>query len=869
MHWRPKSTKQPQTSKVAKSARPPAASVPAQAGKLEKKAKQRKLSNLRKPADMSLEAWQIELRRQFGRQQDFELKNLGEHAIFSEFDVTNPNSQRTYRVHIRGTQPGDNYCACADFATNTLGTCKHIEFTLARLERKRGGAEALRAGFQPAYSEVFLQYGARREVRFRPGAECPPELARLAAKYFGTDGILLPEAYGQFDQFLGGAGDLDHELRCHEDVLGFVAEVRDAARREARVVEAFPRGSKSPAFKDLLKVPLYDYQREGALFAARVGRCLIGDDMGLGKTIQAIAAAEIMARLFGVERVLIICPTSLKHQWEREIERFTERSCAVINGDRPQRAQGFATNSFFKVMNYDTVYRDLDLIGEWGPDLVILDEAQRIKNWSTRVARSVKRIVSPYAIVLTGTPLENRLEELISIVQFVDRFRLGPTFKLLHEHQLRDEFGKVIGYRELDRIGQTLKPILVRRHKDQVLDQLPERIDTTLFVPMTERQKDLHEENREIVARVVERWRRLGFLTESDQRRLMIALQKMRMACDNSYLVEHVGDQGPKADEAVTLLNEIFEQPNTKVVIFSQWLRMHELLARRFKKQSWGHVLFHGGVPSAKRKDLVDQFRDDPQCRVFLATDAGGTGLNLQHASVVMNMDLPWNPAVLEQRVGRVHRLGQSQPVRVINFVAQGTIEQGMLDVIKFKRSLFAGVLDKGEKEVFLGGSRLNKFMEQVEATTTAIPEAMLEDAEEALYEAPHEGGDASPWQRRDNGKKPQRSKRPAGPAVVVPHLAADEEDEPVAGSSGVAPSSDPWNALLQTGMALLQQFTATPTNTGPRAAGAGGIAGLASSLLTRDERTGETYLKVPVAKPEVLDQAVRALGMFLESMRK
>jgi SNF2 family DNA or RNA helicase len=225
------------------------------------------------------------------------------------------------------------------------------------------------------------------------------------------------------------------------------------------------------------------------LFAARAGRSLIGDEMGLGKTIQAIAAAEIMARLFGVERVLIVCPTSLKHQWQREIERFANRSIEVINGLREWREVSFATNTFFKVMNYDTVHRDLDLIESWSPDLVVLDEAQRIKNWSTRVARSVKRITSPYALVLTGTPLENRLEELISIVQFVDRFRLGPTFRLLHDHQVRDEHGKVVGYRQLDRIGKTLEPILVRRQKDQVLDQLPERIDNNIFVPMTELQK--------------------------------------------------------------------------------------------------------------------------------------------------------------------------------------------------------------------------------------------------------------------------------------------------------------------------------------------------------------------------------------------
>src|SRR5262249_35582963 len=183
----------------------------------------------------------------------------------------------------------------------------------------------------------------------------------------------------------------------------------------------------SSAFKDLLRVSLYDYQREAALFAACAGRCLIGDEMGLGKTIEALAAAEIMARLFGVERVLIVCPTSLTHQWEREIRRCGTRPVQVLSGLRARRERLFAGSHFYKITNYDVVHSDLDLIEAWGPDLVILDEAQRIKNWSTRTARSVKRIASPYAMVLTGTPLENRLDELLSIVPLVDPFLLRPT----------------------------------------------------------------------------------------------------------------------------------------------------------------------------------------------------------------------------------------------------------------------------------------------------------------------------------------------------------------------------------------------------------------------------------------------------------
>ncbi|HZK79974.1 MAG TPA: DEAD/DEAH box helicase, partial [Humisphaera sp.] len=619
-----------------------------------------KLSRLMKPENLSIEAWQIELRRQFGREQKFKLKNLGSEPVFSDFQIANPASKSVYRVSIRGGNPGDSFCSCPDFATNTLGTCKHIEFTLAKIQHQPGGKSALRAGFKPAWNEVYLRYGPKREVHLRLAEDRPEKLALLAKRFFDDAGVIRPNAFANFEHFLSEASALDADLRFHEDVLGYVAEVRDRDRRAEKLAEAFPRGIDSPAFDKLVRVPLYDYQRQGALFAATAGRCLIGDEMGLGKTIQAIAAVEIMAKHFGVERVLIVCPTSLKHQWTREIEKFCHRKSQVIGGLRARRQENFKVDAFYKIVNYDTVHRDLDLIAGWSPDLVILDEAQRIKNWSTRAARSVKQIASPYAIVLTGTPLENRLEELVSIVQFVDQHRLGPTFRFLADHQIRDpETGRVVGYKSLDTIGKTLAPILIRRQKQQVLSQLPGRLDKHLFVPMTPEQMRHHDENKELVANVVRKWRKFHFLSEADQRRLMIALQNMRMSCDSTYLLDHETDFGVKADELATVLEEMYEQPETKVVIFSQWLKMHELLVRRMKQKKWPHVLFHGGVPGPQRPALVDRFREDDACRAFLATDAGGVGLNLQHASVVVNMDIPWNPAVLEQRIGRVHRLGQ------------------------------------------------------------------------------------------------------------------------------------------------------------------------------------------------------------------
>ena len=790
--------------------------------------KRPKISRTRKPEKMDLEQWQIALRRNFGREQDFQFKNIGAEAIFSEFLVKNPETRGEYRVAIRGKRIGDNYCSCPDFAANTLGTCKHIEFTLAKLERKRGGKKALSDGFQPVYSEVYLRYGAKREVIFKPGTECSKGLVGVAAQYFDKKGMLTPQAYSRFEKFLKKAGTFDHEVRCYEDALRFIAHVRDQTLLKKKIDKTFPSDSNSAAFKKLLKFSMYLYQREGALFAAKAGRSLLADDMGLGKTIQAIAVGEILAKTVGLERVLIICPTSLKHQWKEEIEKFCGRSAEVVEGLIAKRAEKYSTESFYKITNYDVIHRDLDLISNWAPEMIILDEAQRIKNWKTRTAQSVKKLDSKYALVLTGTPLENRLEELHSIVEFVDRFHLGPMFRFLHEHQHVDEVGKVVGYRNLSKISKSLKPILVRRTKKDVLKEFPERLEKVYFVPMTEEQRKHHEENSTTVSRIVHKWRRFGFLSETDQRRLMCALQNMRMSCNSTYLLDKKTDHGVKADELISVLDEVFEQPDAKVVVFSQWLGTHELIRNRLNGSSPNHVYFHGGVPGPKRKELIKQFKTDPECRIFLSTDAGGVGLNLQNASAIINMDMPWNPAVLEQRIGRVHRLGQHRPVRVINFVSQGTIEHGMLSLLDFKQSLFSGVLDKGKDEVFLGGTRLKKFMDSVDKATSTIPDPM-----------------------------PQHTAEGEQQEVLTPTEKLTDTD---------AIQQQTVNDLLSAGLNFLNKLSQSLLDENHRPGSPDTKAASALKIET-DQTTGQRHLKIPMPKKETLQGIANLLNQFTEKM--
>ncbi|MBX9825818.1 MAG: DEAD/DEAH box helicase [Xanthobacteraceae bacterium] len=811
--------------------------------------KEPKLSRTLAPAGLSPADWQRVLRRQFGREQAFELENLGSEPFFSEFRVSNPVSKSSYRVAIRGLGPGGNFCSCPDYGTSELGTCKHIEFTLAQLEKKRGAKAAFARGYEPAFSELYLRNDGQRRVHFRVGADCPPALREAAARLFDLrrSGMLSSDRFDELEQFMATAAKTGHELRAYDDALDFIAGRRDADRREAKLGQLFPAGVADRGLQTFLKVPLYPYQIEGALFAVRAGRALIGDDMGLGKTIQAIAAAEIFARHFGVSRVLVICPTSLKYQWQNEIERFTgrqgERAARVIGGGRAQRQADYALNDFCKITNYEKLKPDLDLIAAWAPELVIVDEAQRVKNWNTIAARALKRIGSPYAIVLTGTPLENKLEELISIVQFVDQHRLGPTWKLLHEHQVKDEAGRVTGYTGLAKIGQTLAPVMIRRRKSEVLRQLPSRTDQNLLVPMTEMQMRYHKENADVVMQIVQRWRKTRFLSDMDQRRMMCALQNMRMSCNSTYLLDPETDHGVKADELAALFEDLFADPEAKAVVFSQWTRTHDILIRRLEARNWGYVSFHGGIPSEKRPALVERFRGDPECRVFLSTDAGSTGLNLQHASTLVNVDLPWNPAVLEQRIARVYRLGQKRPVQVINFVAKGTIEEGMLSVLAFKRSLSEGILDGASGEISLGGSRLTRFMKNVENVTGHMGEGeAVTSAEEMKNVVVDENAEFAEDADADVGVD---AGRPAGARTAG------------AGAPQRETAPDPWQALIQIGA----QFMAA-------LAVANGPDSRAHSWIERDPSTGVKNLKVPLPDPQTAKQLADAFSVLADSLR-
>ncbi|MGB5735308.1 MAG: DEAD/DEAH box helicase, partial [Thiohalocapsa sp.] len=460
---------------------------------------------------------------------------------------------------------------------------------------------------------------------------------------------------------------------------------------------------------------LYPYQTDGVAFLAGRGRALLADDMGLGKTLQAIAAAYWLHRHDGVERVLVVCPASLKLQWAREIQRFTGAEVQIVQGPVATRGVQYRKGKGFYVVNYELVMRDLGVINtDLSPDLLILDEAQRIKNWRTKIAGAVKQIGSRYAFVLTGTPLENRLEDLYSLLQVIDPRVLGPLWRYMVDFHITDERGKVLGYRNLSELRRRLAPVMLRRDRSLVRDQLPERIVTRVDVPMSGLQQDIHDDAMQAAGVLAQIMKRRP-LTPGEQNRMMAALQRARMACNAAALVdpdlvkerpEQVEGSAPKLDELETLLDELCRMAGLKAVVFSQWAMMTELVEQRVRRMGLGSVRLHGGVPTANRGKLMDRFRDDDAVQVFISTDAGGVGLNLQNAAVLINLDIPWNPAILDQRIARVHRLGQKQKVQAILLVAPESYEERVLELVQGKRQLFDNVVHEDATEDVVGVSK-------------------------------------------------------------------------------------------------------------------------------------------------------------------
>jgi len=661
----------------------------------------------------------IEERQERARTERMKVQSMNPKVLWTDYLVTNAESGKTYRVALRGWQPGQSYCSCPDFRKNTLGVCKHI-LNVQRKAKRRFPASVQSRPYKQKGIAVYLQHGKEMELRLLLPSNLDESIKRIVRP-------ISDRAIKDVHDLLKRVRKLTavgRDVTIYPDAEEYINRRLFLDRIESKVMEIRKNPKKHPLRKELLKTELLPYQMDGIAFAVGAGRTVLADDMGLGKTIQGIGAAELLAREADISKVLVICPTTLKSQWRSEIQRFSDRDCQLVLGSAAERVRQYDNGCFFTVCNYEQVLRDILTIERVKWDLIVLDEGQRIKNWDTQTSRIVKGLKSPFALVLSGTPLENRLDDLFSVTEFIDDRRLGPAFRFFNRHRVVDDRGKVLGYKNLDELRKRLKPILLRRTRASVMQDLPPRTTEIMRITPTDEQLGLHRANMTIVRHIVNK----KYLTEIDLLRLQKALLMCRMSANSTFLVDkEEPGYSSKLEALDDLLETLFAEENRKAILFS----MLNLIEPLLDKRGIQYVRLDGSVPQKKRQQLVHAFQKDPDCRLFTTTNAGSTGLNLQAANTVINVDLPWNPAVLEQRISRAHRMGQKNPIQVFVLITEGTIEENLLQTLSAKHELALAALDaESDVDTVDLVTGMDELKRRLEILLGTKPEAPVDESE-------------------------------------------------------------------------------------------------------------------------------------------
>lgn len=414
----------------------------------------------------------------------------------------------------------------------------------------------------------------------------------------------------------------------------------------------------------------YQYEGIGWLFARQAA--LLADEMGLGKTMQTITGIRLLLRSGQVRRILLICPKPLIPNWQREFRMWAEELPVVtIEGNSARRRMLWTMPGVpILIANYELMTRDLAEIPEDdqpGFDLLVLDEAQRIKNRDSRTAQVARAVNRRRSWALTGTPIENRPEELASLFEFLEVIPSRATPDLRQLSQLADRY-------------------ILRRTKDLVMTDMPPRIDRDAELQLTDAQEYAYRiaEKEGIV--------QLNDLGDSISVQHVFELV-LRLKQITNF--DPLTGESAKLERLVADMEEIAASGG-KAILFSQWTKSLDWLAERL--QQFNPLIYHGGVPTKKREPILDKFKNDPNAHIILMSyGTGAVGLNLQFAGYVFLFDRWWNPAVEDQAINRAHRIGQKNPVIVTRFICVKTIEERIDRVLREKRELFEAILGDGD----------------------------------------------------------------------------------------------------------------------------------------------------------------------------
>ena len=490
------------------------------------------------------------------------------------------------------------------------------------------------------------------------------------------------------------------EQAAHLDEEGLAKFVPTEELEELRGRLDEFEGVDATELPENINAELRPYQKDGFNFLCHLAKLKLGgilaDDMGLGKTLQTLTWLSWLKanrrKNAKPKPALVICPASVLHNWRRESEKFTPDMKVLVleSGQARHNLRKFIPENDIVVTNYSILRRDLDDLAKFAFRAVVLDEAQFIKNPGAQVTKSVKQLNADHKLALTGTPIENRMLDLWSIVDFIQPNYLGNQEHFGQTYDLKvaekEEGAARIARRKL---SAKLRPLLLRRIKKQVAKDLPDRIEQRLDCELPEEQRMLYlaelKRSREQVMKAV---KQKGIA--KSKMHVLAALTRLRQICCHPGLVGSDTSSG-KMDTLFELVEPLLEEGH-KVLIFSQFVRMLQILEKQCEDREIPTFLLTGETKN--RQEIVNQFQEDESPSVFLLSlRAAGTGLNLTSASYVVIYDPWWNPAVEAQAIDRTHRIGQTATVNAYKMISPGTVEEKIWDLQQQKAKTVADVL--------------------------------------------------------------------------------------------------------------------------------------------------------------------------------
>lgn len=473
-----------------------------------------------------------------------------------------------------------------------------------------------------------------------------------------------------------------------------------------------------PGFKE--GISPFDYQKIGIKFASLVsGGMLLGDQMGLGKTIQSIGMGMYLRHQGRCRKVLLVTLASLKFNIPEDIKKFTKESYVVVDGDAEEREVQWNKEAFFYVTNYEVMTEDFGegreikdridddegkrlknqrkrqdmesrrkrlsrFIGTF--DLIVLDEAHAIRAHNSKRTEAIKRFLEvPVRIAMSGTPVDGKLEELHSIMEFVSPGLFPSKSRFIAQHAICDRFGKVTQYVNLDKVKERIRPFYLRRLKTDVMKDLPEMTFQNIYCELSDKEKSVYNDLVSGKHKVTEGCEEV------------VILMRAKQFCDlPSIVVDGFKEEGCKLKSFKELIDSLVVEGGEKVIIFSQFKQVLTKLTQVIKEMHLNYLVIDGDTDKELRVGYAKRFNEDPDVHVIMGTEAMSTGLNITGSSYVINYDDNWSPAIMGQRAGRAHRYGQKRNVTVINFCVRGTVEEKIRDVLYSKENVSNDLLGDG-----------------------------------------------------------------------------------------------------------------------------------------------------------------------------